>query len=353
MIAAILTAFSNASNATISHEKSIDVIGIGKALVDIIEVTSEEKLNEIMPKGFKKGDSTKINDLQAEIMLSKMQNYKIIPGGSEANVIVNVASLGGKSAFNAVVANDDFGILFKKSLQDHGVLFSNNFAPKNLGQTGRCFTFITPDKERTFAVAASLIKHIDDEYVNYDYIAKAKIFYTDASNLNNGGNQSKITLKAIDFAKNNNTQVAFNLNNNYYVQKNREEILKLLPKVDIFFASEKDAMSLFQAKDLEEALEKYRKYVKIAVITRGKDGALIVKGTQQIHVAAQADHTKIIDLNGAGDGFTGGFLYAYTQGYEIEKIGEIAAKTATAIIYQIGARPQESLKNIVLKNSRS
>ena len=318
-------------------------------MVDLIQYTSEEELHQIMPSGFNKSDSTKIDEETANKIQNKMHDMIIIPGGSEANIIADIGSLGGKAAFNAIAADDELGILFKKSLIKENVDFLSPFTKDKSLHTARCFTFITPDKDRTFAVSDGIVKSIDDNFVNYDAIQNSKIFFTDASNLNKQGNQYRITKKAINLAKKSHTEIAFNLNNNYYIETYRNEIIELLPSIDIIFGSHREAANLFKTDTLESTITKYLQYVKIVVITLEKEGAVIATQEKRIHIPAIiTDPKNIVDLNGAGDGFAAGFLYGYTHGYDLYKSGVLASKTASEIILQTGARPTKSLKQAAL-----
>ena len=344
----ILFSIISLPSLSFSETKKYDVVAIGKAMVDIIQYTSEEELKQIMPAGFHKADSNKITDKQADQINAKMHDIIIISGGSEANVIANIASLGGKTAFNAISADDKFGAIFKESLEKEGVHYSSPFSKDPSKRTARCFTFITPDKDRTFAVSADIAKDIDDRYIDYNTIKESKLFYTDASNLSHGANQSKVTIKALETANQNNTITAFNLNNNRYVESYGEEIISLLPKIDIIVGSEKEALNLFKVNNIDEALAKYLEHAKIAIITQGKEGAVIATKNEIIHIPSAADQNKIVDLNGAGDAFIGGFLYGYTHGYSLKDAGHLGAKTSAQIISQTGARPTKNLKKAIL-----
>jgi sugar/nucleoside kinase (ribokinase family) len=329
-------------------DKKYDVVSIGKAMVDIIQYVSEDEFIQLMPVGFNRTDSNRVSETEADEIYLKMKDPIIIPGGSEANVMVNIASLGGRSAFNSIAANDEYGVLFKKSLIHEKVDYLSIFAPKESNmRTARCFTFITPDKDRTFLVSAEISKKINDSFVDYNSIKNSKVFYTDASNLSKDG-AAEVILKAIDIARSNDTKVAFNLNNNYYVEKYREQIIDLLPKIDIFMGSEKEALNLFKSESVDQAISEYLKTTKIVVITLGKRGAIIATDQVRLHIPIVNKREEIKDLNGAGDGFVAGFLYGYTNRYTLKESGDIAAKTAAQIIYQVGARPRKSLKNKVL-----
>lgn len=338
------------SSCSIAIEKQYDVVAIGEAMVDIIAFVPDKQLSLLKSKGLKKSDTTRINDQDAEEIIASIKDYQIIPGGSEANVIADIASLGGKTAFHSVIADDKYGNLFKESLIKEGVDYLSRFNTNSSKNTALCLTFITPDKERTFAVSGAITGDIEDSYINYNAIKNSKIFYTDASNLDGGKNKSIVTDKALSTATSNFVSIAFNLNNNFFVNKNREEILKLLSRVNILIGGESEAKNLFKVSTVDDVLEKALEYVDMAVITLGKDGAVIATKEKQIYIPTQAKEEKIADLNGAGDAFAAGFLYGYSQGYDLEKSGIIAAKTAAHIIYQMGARPNSNLSKELLGN---
>jgi len=335
-------AFSN--NNT---DKKYDVVAIGKAMVDIIKYVSEDELKQIMPAGFKKSDTTRVDKTTANETFAKMTDTIIIPGGSEANVMVDIASLGGKTAFNAIAANDEFGLLFKESLIKEGVDYLSPLAISSAQHTARCFALITPDKDRTFLVSADIAKDINDSFVDYNSIKNSKVFYTDASNLSHGG-AYEVTLKAVDVAKQNNTVIAFNLNNNYYVENYKKEIMGLLPKIDIMIGSEKEAKNLFKMDDLDQVITEYLKTAQIVIITQNERGAIVASKDARIHVPSVVEPDKIVDLNGPGDAFAAGFLYGYTHGFTLAESGKIAARTAAQIIYQVGPRPKNKLRPLVL-----
>jgi sugar/nucleoside kinase (ribokinase family) len=274
-------------------QKDIDIVGLGKAYVDIIAFVSEESLKQ---SGFKKGQTTMISDVVGDQIFLKMNYPTIISGGSVANVVVNVVSLGGRGEFNAISANDELGRKFRDEILEQGVIFTSPYLSGFNEKTARCFTFISPDKERTFAVADNITNKINDSFLNYYNIARAKIFYTDASNLDNGGSQSKVTYKAIDYAREHKSLVAFNLSDSYYIATYRNDILKILPNVDILFANEDEATSLFPNDTLDKTLAECLKYIKTIIITRGSKGAIIATGDEIINIPALLNSSNIVDL---------------------------------------------------------
>ena len=76
--------------------KKFDVVGIGNAVVDVITHISE---NFIKKSSLVKGARTLVDEKQANIFYRKMKRKIELPGGSVANTMAGIASLGGNGAF--------------------------------------------------------------------------------------------------------------------------------------------------------------------------------------------------------------------------------------------------------------
>jgi len=69
------------------------------------------------------------------------------------------------------------------------------------------------------------------------------------------------------------------------------------------------------------------KEVKILVVTKGKEGATLYTEGQTLHIPTVPED-KIVDPTGVGDAFRGGFLTAFSRGWDLElcaKVGSLAA----------------------------
>ncbi len=80
-----------------------DVVGIGNAIVDVIARAEEDFL---LRQGMRKGTMTLIDEQRAEAIYEAMGPAIEVSGGSAANTIVGLASLGARSAFIGKVKDD-------------------------------------------------------------------------------------------------------------------------------------------------------------------------------------------------------------------------------------------------------
>src|ERR1700712_1873838 len=122
-----------------------DVAAIGNAIVDVIAPSSDDFLAD---EGLTKGSMMLIDDDQAEKLYSRMGAGIEASGGSAANTVAGIASLGGRSAYLGKVADDGLGNVFTHDINAIGVKFET--APLIGGPaTARCLINVTPDGQRT------------------------------------------------------------------------------------------------------------------------------------------------------------------------------------------------------------
>ena len=74
--------------------KSLHVVGIGNAIVDVLSHADDAFLRD---NGLVKGSMTLIDLDQAEALYKKMGSAVEMSGGSAANTIAGIASLGGRA----------------------------------------------------------------------------------------------------------------------------------------------------------------------------------------------------------------------------------------------------------------
>src|SRR5580693_1037103 len=98
-----------------------DVLGIGNAIVDVLARTEDDFL---VKQGMNKGTMALIDEGRAQSIYDAMGPAVEISGGSAANTIVGIASLGGRSAFVGRVKDDKLGQAFSHDIRAAGVSFT-------------------------------------------------------------------------------------------------------------------------------------------------------------------------------------------------------------------------------------
>src|ERR1700723_3912212 len=94
-----------------------DVLGIGNAIVDVIARAEEDFL---LAQGMNKGAMALIDEARAQAIYDAMGPAIETSGGSAANTIVGLASLGSRSAFIGQVKDDELGRPFAHDIRAAG-----------------------------------------------------------------------------------------------------------------------------------------------------------------------------------------------------------------------------------------
>ena len=153
--------------------------------------------------------------------------------------------------------------------------------------------------------------------------------------------------KAMEIAHGAGRLVALTLSDPFCVDRYRTEFVQLVAEsVDILFANEKEIISLYEAKDLEDAVRQVRGHCKVVALTLGARGSMVLSGNE-VHVVEPAPVERLIDTTGAGDLYAAGFLFGYTAGHELAICGTYGSKAAAEVISHYGARPNTPLSDLV------
>src|SRR5262245_13007416 len=124
----------------------IDVTGIGNAIVDVLAQSSDAALAEL---GLHKGTMALIDRARADALYGRMGQGVEMSGGSAANSMAGIASLGGRAAYIGKVADDQLGEVFCHDIRAVGVRFETAKARGGDTSTARCLIMVTPDAQRT------------------------------------------------------------------------------------------------------------------------------------------------------------------------------------------------------------
>jgi adenosine kinase len=124
--------------------------------------------------------------------------------------------------------------------------------------------------------------------------------------------------------------------------------VKTIPYVDFLFGNETEARTWAETEgwDTEDVsfiatrlslIPSAKGKDRYVVFTQGADSTVIAyRGNTTEYEIAKLDKSKIVDTNGAGDAYVGGFLAALAKGKDIKACHEAGAYSAKIIIQQSG-----------------
>ncbi len=318
-----------------------DVAAIGNAIVDVIAPATEAFLTE---NGLEKGAMMLVDPARSAELYGKMAKGVEASGGSAANTIAGLASFGGKGAFMGKVADDELGRTFARDMRGIGARFENE--PLVGGPaTAVSMINVTPDAQRTMCTFLGASVQFTDDDVAQDTVEAAKIVYLEGY-LFDAEPARRAFAKAAAFAHGAGRMIALTLSDGFVVERHRGGLMGFIEtQVDLLFANESELCALFQTDDFDAALALLRPHVKLAAVTRGGAGSVILSQGERLSVKAEPVE-KIVDTTGAGDQYAAGFMFGLTRGRPLQQCGQLASLAAAEVISHYGPRPLVSLKDL-------
>ncbi|KRO87310.1 MAG: carbohydrate kinase [Rhodobacter sp. BACL10 MAG-121220-bin24] len=322
--------------------KKYQVIGIGNAMVDVLSYADDAMLAR---HDITKGVMQLIDMPRAVALYSHIGSAQEVSGGSAANSIAAIAHLGGRTAYVGKVCDDKLGAIFAHDLRAQGAVYETKMAPMDGAQeTGRCIVLVTPDGERTLNTYLGWSEFLTADDIITDDMAQAEWIYLEGYRFDGPESHAAFS-KAIAACKGASGKVSITLSDPFCVERHRAAFLAMIrADADLLFANHAEMVSLYQTETLEEALAHAAQDVEIVACTDGANGAFVTANGQRWHI--DAIPTQIKDATGAGDLFAGAFLWAITNGHSYETAGKMGCIAAAEVISHIGARPQQSLRDL-------
>lgn len=323
-------------------DSKFDVVGIGNAIVDVLAHSDDTFLAD---NDLAKGAMTLIDEDQAETLYQAMRDPLEQSGGSAANTIAGMASLGAHVAFIGKVRDDNLGDSFRDAIRGEGVTFETASATEGLS-TARCLIFVTPDAERTMNTFLGASTDFGESDLDEALIRDGAITYLEGY-LWDKPAAKQAFIRAAEVAHAAGRKVSLSLSDAFCVDRHREDFLKLVNgHVDILFANEDEITSLYQVESFDEALQHVRVDCDIAALTRSEKGSVVVSG-EDIHIVDAEHVPSVVDTTGAGDAYAAGFLFGVVRGLGLVAAAKIGGIAAAEIIGHMGARPARPLGELI------
>ena len=322
-------------------DHALDVVGIGSAIVDVLTHADDDLLER---EGLTKGSMQLVDADRSAALYSAMGPATEVSGGSVANTIAGLASLGNRVGFVGKVRDDQLGTIFTHDIRAAGVEYE--VPPATEGPaTARCLIFVTPDAQRTMNTYLGIAGRLGPDDVDPAFVARGRVVFCEGY-LWDVPDAKEAIVKAMAAASEAGNRVAFSLSDGFCVDRWRDEFLALVDeRVDILFANEGEITSLYQVEDFEEARELVRGRVEIACLTRSEQGAQIVTEHDTYNVVIERVG-DVVDTTGAGDLYAAGFLHGLATGRDLGVCGRMGALAAAEVISHVGARPELPLQEL-------
>ncbi|KAM6923164.1 adenosine kinase isoform 1-T1 [Lycodopsis pacificus] len=327
------------------------LFGMGNPLLDIIAVVDKDFLEKY---SLKPNDQILAEDKHKALFEELVKKFKVEyhAGGATQNSIKiaqwMIQEPHNVGTFFGCIGKDKFGdILKQKSKEAH---IDAHYFEQDEEPTGTCAACITGDNRSLVANLAAANcykkdKHLDLEE-NWKLVEKAKVYYIAGFFLTVS---LESILKVAKHASENNKLFCMNLSAPFICQFFKDNLMQVLPYVDVLFGNEIEAAAFakeqdFETEDIKEIAKKAQalpkdntKRQRIVVFTQGKDETVMGQSdTVETFPVLKIDPEDIVDTNGAGDAFVGGFLSELVQGKPMHQCVKAAHYAANVIIRRAG-----------------
>jgi len=233
--------------------------------------------------------------------------FAITLGSSSAILAHNLAALGSRVGFVTKVGDDSFGARAVERLRERGVDLAGIAHGAKSG-----VTLILPHgPERHILTYLGTISELRFEDLDLDYLASARHFHMSSLFL-----QRELLPRVPElFRRMKSAGLTTSLDTNDDPDDRWDNVLEILPHVDILLPNEREAMKMSRADDLETALSRLAQMVETIVVKTGASGAVAIRDGRRF--SAPAVPVTVIDPIGAGDSFDAGFLHQFLRGADL------------------------------------
>ncbi len=321
-------------------DQKLDVIGFGNAIVDVLAKCDDAFLEKF---AIPKGGMILIDGEKASAIYADMAPGVEVSGGSNANAIAAIASLGGRGGFVGKVAADALGDIFRHDLRSTGVEYETA-ALTGGPETGRCLVNVTPDAQRSMATFLGAAGLVTDADVDEDQIARGEISFFEGYLFEQPDARGAF-IRACETARRHGKRTALTLSDASVIERQGAIIGDFIrDHIDILLANEAEATALFGSSDLGVIAKQARELAPLTAVTRSEHGSLLIpRDGEVVEIAARAPDA-LEDTTGAGDAYAAGLLLGLARNYDFARAGALGALAASEMISHFGARPAASLQ---------
>jgi adenosine kinase len=325
------------------------LVGIENPLLDISAEVSKDFLEKY---GIQLDSAILAEEKHEPLFKEIIDNYnpKYIAGGATQNSI-RVAQwmlqTPGQTAFMGCVGCDDYARQIEDCATGDGVLV--HYMKDETAPTGTCAALILGGERAlvTKLDAANNFKpsHLETEKAK-EILAAAKIYYSSGFFLT--VSVESLVIVAEQYLALNKT-ICLNLSAPFIVDFFGDQLATAMEYADFLFGNESEAATYGKkhglGEDLKEiakacaALPKKGSNPRTVIFTQGSQSTIVVyKGEVTEYAVEPLAKELLVDTNGAGDAFVGGFLSQLIQGKSMEECVKAGHWAARYVIQQSGTQ---------------
>ncbi|CAG8493406.1 14182_t:CDS:2 [Racocetra persica] len=334
---------------------------MGNPLLDISVVADETLLKKY---GLKANDAILAEEKHMPLYEELVKSYEphYVAGGAAQNVARGAQYIlkPNSTVYFGCVGNDKYAEQMRKAAQNEGLIV--DYLVTNTHPTGTCAVIITNNDRSLVANLSAAQEYKGSLHLDlpekWEIVKNIKFYYITGFFISSSYDSM---LKIAKHAAETNKVFTLNLSAPFICQnpQMKESLSEVVKYCDIIFGNESEAEAFaasenWETKDLKAIALKIANLHKIntsrsrvVIITQGSEPTIVAKqsdGSVNEFSVIPINVKEIVDTNGAGDSFVGGFLSQYVQGKTIEESVNAGHWLANINIKRVGPTfPEEKI----------
>ena len=318
-----------------NRDHSLDLVCIGRTCVDLYAEQEGARLEDV-------------------------QSFRKYVGGSAANIALNTARLGVRSAMLTRVGEEQMGRFVRQSMEDTGVDVSHvTFDPDHLTPYVLLAIRDIDGFPRIFAYGDAADLALDEDDVDPEFVASSKALLVTGTPLSRAGSWTA-SLKAIKAAKEAGTKVVFDLDyrpvfwgvasheqgGEMFVASERvtEAYRTVLPRCDLVVGTEEEIRIAGGSEDTRRSLLSIRELSDATIVLKvGAMGAIVfpddIPEDLEDGVRVPGFPVEVFNSVGAGDAFMSGFLSGWLREEPLEECLRLGNACGAIVVSRHGCSP--------------
>ncbi|MFC1481161.1 carbohydrate kinase family protein [Candidatus Neomarinimicrobiota bacterium] len=257
------------------------------------------------------------------------RNMILTMGSASAILACNIARLGVKVGFIGQLGKDSYANIVLGALQERGV-DTGGVIQSDDALTGVTVAMSFPE-DYAMVTYMGAMETFGISGVDFDYLTKARHMHLSSYYLQPAMRKDCVEL----FRRAKEAGMTTSLDPGWDPEEVwSDDILTLLPDVDLLLPNEHEAMNIAHKNTIDEALVKLGRYSPNVVITLGSDGTVCSSGDQTYRTKTY--NVTPVDTTGAGDSFNSGFIYRWLQGAETSECLRAGSACGALAVTRLG-----------------
>jgi sugar/nucleoside kinase (ribokinase family) len=252
------------------------------------------------------------------------------PAGAAGNVSLALAALGVPHRLFGAVGDDQAGLWVADDLRRRGLADDLQVVAGH--DTGISIALEAPERERAFLTAHGVLSSYGEQDVPTDAVKADLVLLTGYFSL--PGLRGAGTRSLLERARALGATTVFDTgwDPEDWSGDAAEEIISLLPLVDVFLPNEPEATALTGTSDMDKAQTLLREHCAGWVVVKRGPSGVVATGPSGERLAIPAPPAVAVDTTGAGDSLAAGMLADLSQGRDMSQALVTGVRVASTVV---------------------